>query len=383
MYKRAIGLGFSALLFLLIVLWEGVGHVFAQPAPGTAPAAEEPASKLKPVSYDWPHDGKILALAFSEDGKKAVSVNTEGLVKEWDIATGQMLRSIPHDMKIIAAAFHESSKVGLARTWDGQNAILTRDLETGEARETLSSHGRGITALAFSPDGDYILSGGQDHHVMLWGTAYGELIGVFQGHDDTVHAVVPSPDQERIASIAADKSIRLWNISNSETVLSFKPHKKGVSTLAFSPDGEFLVSGGQDKIKPALVYSVALWDLSKKKWWQFSKKPVRSLGEHDAEITMTLFSPDGKAVLVADRAGNLSVVDMISGKPIQILESDQKDVATGAFSFDGRLVLSAGSGKVLLWNISKDPVLVRGATSAPTTEPGTKQKGKAKGRRKR
>jgi WD40 repeat protein len=172
---------------------------------------------------------------------------------------------------------------------------------------------------------------------------------LFQGDKKEIRSAIFSPNKEQILSDTENK-IKVWNTKTGEVALTFKPHKKEVLAAAFSPDGQFILSGGLDKVKPAYVYSVKLWDMSKKPWWRFSKKPLAVLGEHQAQITTVAFSPDGKYVLSGDRAGKIMMWEIASGKEVRTFEENQGEVRTAAFSFDGKLLITAGEGKLNLWD---------------------------------
>jgi WD40 repeat protein len=341
----------------------------APTAPGAVTDPAATSTPLTPVDYNWPHPGKILAVSFSSDQKMAVSVNSEGLIKMWNTENGRMLRSIDRNIKVVAAAFFENKKVALARSWDGENRIHILDMVINKEIEGLTAHTNGVTSLVFSPDGELVLSGGGDHHVIFWGALYGELIHLFKGHKEAVIAAVTSSDQEHIVSIGEDQKVKVWNIRDSKVLREFEPHKKGVSTIAFSPDGQLILSGGLDKVKPASIYSLKLWDISKKKWWQFSKKPVATLVEHDVSITKAIFSPNGKRVLFADSKGGLKILDVETKKEVHTLPGGPEGIETAMFSSDGAFLLTGASGKLSLWKIPKE---TEGAEENPFKPPAGK-----------
>ena len=355
----------------------------ATPPSGAASPAGGAPIAVKPVGYDWPHvGGEILATAFSSDGQTALSVNSDALIKFWDIQTGTMVRSIDRDIKIVAAAFFENKKVALARSWDGNNTIHILNMITGEEKETLVGHTGGITTLSFSPDGEWILSGGMDHSLVLFGGEYGEPMRRFEGNKKEIKTVVFSPNREWIASSSADKKITIWNTRTGEVQLAFKPHKKDVNAIAFSPDGRLILSGGLDTVKPASVFSVKLWDLSKKSWWRLSKKPITIFGEHQAEITTAAFSPDGKFVLSGDRSGKLKMWEIATGKEVRTFEENQGEIRTAAFSFDGKLLVTGGEGKLNLWDMTGENKLKPGAVPSKGGVPAKGGKPGKKGKKR-
>ena len=68
-----------------------------------------------------------------------------------------------------------------------------------------------MSSVAFSPDGNRIVSGSDDKTVRLWDAATGQPVGdPLTGHTDTVYSVAFSPDGTRIVSGSDDKTVRLW-----------------------------------------------------------------------------------------------------------------------------------------------------------------------------
>jgi WD40 repeat protein len=77
----------------------------------------------------------------------------------------------------------------------------------------------------------------------------GETVaGPFTGHTDSVNSVAFSPDGQHIVSGSDDKTIRVWNAMTGETVAGpFTGHTDWVMSVAFSPDGQHIVSGSGDQ----------------------------------------------------------------------------------------------------------------------------------------
>jgi len=67
-----------------------------------------------------------------------------------------------------------------------------------------------VKALAWSPDGKRIASGGNDNTVQVWDAADGGNVYTYSGHSATVTSVIWSPDSERIASGSDDKTVQVW-----------------------------------------------------------------------------------------------------------------------------------------------------------------------------
>src|SRR5262245_25986391 len=83
-----------------------------------------------------------------------------------------------------------------------------------EARATLKGHKDTLDAVAFSPDGKQLATGGADDNVMIWDAMSGELLATLKGHEDSVLGVAFSPDGKSLASASADNTVRVWNLAN-------------------------------------------------------------------------------------------------------------------------------------------------------------------------
>ncbi len=355
MLKKSISFIPSLILFLLIGLPIGLYAQMPQKSKG----------------QDWPHPGgSILAISFSADGKTALSVNSEGLVKFWEIESGKMVWSINFDLKASAAAFFQDKKVALAKDWDQESTILLFDIKRNKEIETVSGHRGSIKTLTFSSNGESVLSGGWDKEVMLWGTTYGDLSRIFKGHTHLrgwnpiglfgdlfgdlfrvlgggkyrVNSAVLSSDDTHVAAGGSDGKVTIWMVSDQKIVKTMSIHGKEVSAIAFSPDGQSILTSGIDAMKKrAPISSVQLWDVLT------GKQIVVLAKKYAGEVTTVAFSPDGKSALFADRKGIMKLWDIETNKAIRTFEGDS-EIRKELFSSDGKLVLTGGDGKIKLWD---------------------------------
>jgi len=107
-----------------------------------------------------------------------------------------------------------------------------------------------MVALAFSPDGKLLATGGADPVVQVWNLADRKSIATLKNHAEAISGVAFTPDGKFLASGSADKTVRVWDTSNwSERVQLPQNLTDPVSGVAFSPEGDLLAFavGGNDE----------------------------------------------------------------------------------------------------------------------------------------
>ncbi|MBW4527747.1 MAG: caspase family protein [Phormidium tanganyikae FI6-MK23] len=227
-------------------------------------------------------------------------------------------------------------------------ASLLDAVQVSQEVNRLKGHEAEVTSVAFSRDGQRIVSGGLDT-VRLWDARTGQAIGQpLKGHSAVVASVAFSSDGQRIVSGSGDNTVRLWDARTGQAIgQPLKGHSSLVTSVAFSPDGQRIVSGSEDE-------TVRLWDA---KTGQAIRQPLKW---HSAVVASVVFSPDGQRLVSGSGDNTMRLWDARTDQAIgQPLKGHSGVVYSVAFSPDGqRLVSVSSDNTVRLWDLSSGALLV-------------------------
>lgn len=113
-----------------------------------------------------------------------------------------------------------------------------------------------MTCLSYSPDGQYIITGGEDGKVKLWNTSSGFCTVTFHDHTSSISGVVFSHNRKFVVSASLDGSARAYDLTRYRNFKTFTaPRPVQFSCIAVDSSDEFLAAGGQD------VFEIFLWSI--------------------------------------------------------------------------------------------------------------------------
>src|SRR5439155_10826333 len=131
-----------------------------------------------------------------------------------------------------------------------------------------------------------------------------------KAHSDWVVAVAISPDGKTVASGGKDGMVRLWEVSTRKKRAEYGKTGHGwVNCVAFSCGGRYLATG-------TTLATVQVWDLAK-------AKEYRSLVGHEGAISSVNFSPDGHKLLSGSEDTTALTWDVSGLNSRKLLEADE------------------------------------------------------------
>ncbi len=218
---------------------------------------------------------------------------------------------------------------------------------------TYRGHSKPVYAVAWSPNGQYISSGGGDHIAKVWTPVQpsGNDHFTYIQHSGSVNSLTWSPDGTRIASASSDMTVQVWNATSGNRHVTYKGHTNNIRAVAWSPDGTRIASGGDDT-------TVQIWDAN-------TGQHLATYSNHTGIVWSVSWSPDSARIASGSADKTVQVWDAdTSGKTFPFIyhgHSMAQAVRTVAWSPSGQYIASGGDrpeSTVQIWDASTGTRLV-------------------------
>lgn len=265
---------------------------------------------------------------------------------------------------------HMAKIQGLAFTKDGNFAVSAGDDKTiriwdWRAQKTVriirgqsgpGSQGQ-IYAMALSPDNRWLAVAGwmaEGRGVMdeavgdirLYDFQRGELRALLRAHTDVVNGLAFSPDSRRLISGGSSEGeVFLWDADTGWLPRALPRHKDSVYAVGFTPDGVRAISGSDDK-------TLRLWDAA-------SGKLIKEMTGHADKVRVVAFSAKDGVIASGDRSGEIRFWDGGTGSPIKLFAKQPSGVGSMKFSPDGAMLLTTcrngppcSNEPQIIWNVA-------------------------------
>jgi tricorn protease-like protein len=313
----------------------------AEPSVTVAPSL--PASPSTARSVLNGHTGPVSGCAVAPDGTWIVSVSEDATLRIWDVATGEIRRTLtgPGPLRRCAVAPDGTWIVSASTRW----GLQIWDAATGAHRRTLQGHSDAAWDCAVAPDGTWIVSAFSTSSANArWGlrisdVATGEIRRTMSGDTGPLWGCAVAPDGTWVASASADKTLRIWDVATGETRRTLTGHTEPVLRCAVAPDGTWLLSAAYDK-------TLRIWDVA-------TGETRRTLTGHtERGFGGCAVAPDGTWALSASTNKKLQIWDVATGETRGTLTGHSASVEDCCVAPDGTWIVSASADTTLrIWDV--------------------------------
>lgn len=257
--------------------------------------------------HEMPSFTHILSLSLGDQAISTISFNSTG---DW-----------------LAVGCSESGQL-VVWEWQSETYIMKQQ-----------GHFDVMSCVDYSPDGQYLVTGGNDHKVKVWNSSNGFCFVTFTEHTGGITGVTFTKNGKSIVSSSLDGTVRAFDLHRYRNFRTFtSPRQVQFGCLAVDPSGELVCAGGRD------VFDIFVWSIQ-------TGKLLEILAGHEAPVPSLSFSPVAAILVSVSWDSTVKVWDVFDSKgnkeSIQ-LSSDGMAVAHRA---DGRQIAVATlRGAIIFFN---------------------------------
>jgi WD40 repeat protein len=295
------------------------------------------------------HRSPVSSVAFAPKGGIVATsswLRGDPVVRVWDRDTGRLLRSLDTGSSdgVFALTYSPDGTMLAACGRYGDSGVRIWDARTWRLRHTLVGHEAGCTCVAFSPNGERLVSGdsyyrresGQGGRLCIWDTESGERVREIRGTPGAIFHVAFSGDGRHIVA-AADEHVHIYDADTGQRV--WGPIQAGLRvSMALSPDGRLLATA-DGRGAPWL--------------WELATRRAIPVNYQDDKCWGVDFGPDGRTLALLRSKGGTILFDWPSGTAVKRLAGDSDSWGV-FFAPDGRRLATTchADSSALIWDVA-------------------------------
>ena len=301
------------------------------------------------------------------------------LVWDWQ-SESYILKQQGHLDCINALTFSPDGQRIVTAGDDGK--IKVWDLQSGFCVVTLTEHSSGVTACEFAKKGNVLFTSSLDGSIRAWDLIRYRNFRTFTGPSRlSFSSLAVDPSGEVVCAASHDSfEIHIWSVQTGQLLDRLAGHEAPISALTFAPFGGVIISGSWDR-------TVRLWNI-------FSRSQNSEPLQLQADVLRVAVRPDGKQVAVSTLDGQLTFWSI--GEAVQEINVDgRRDISGGrklsdrrtaanvagtkaftslAYSTDGSCIIAGGNSKYLcLYNVQSGVLVKKFVVSINLSIDGTQE----------
>ncbi|TPX32377.1 hypothetical protein SmJEL517_g04533 [Synchytrium microbalum] len=316
----------------------------------------------------------VVSAAFHSSSQILVIGLSNGVFGLWELPDFTNIHTLSiSSKKIDAVAINPSgewlafgsSKLGQLLVWEWQSESYVLKQQ---------GHRHDMSSVAYSPDGQFVATGGDDGKLKIWSTLTGFCHVTFTEHTSGIEAVEFAKAGQVVFTASLDGTIRAFDLIRYRNFKTFtSPNPVQFSALAVDPSGEVVVAGSRDSYE-VFVWSVSTgrlldvlsghtgpisglvfspiegrvascsWDRTVRLWDVFSRNVPTESFDHQSEVLALAYRPDGRQLAASTLDGQISFWDVADARQVGSVEG-RRDISGGRKATDRTTSSNSAAGK--------------------------------------
>ena len=244
---------------------------------------------------------RLQGIAFSRDGKYLVAAGTDGLLTQWTLSDGMLVREITAHGKGLGVSSVDIAPSGAIVSCGGDGDVKVWSVNSDELYGTFPKGSDESEALcvAFDPAGTHVAAAYSDGSIRIFDPQTYLLVRTLSDLKVRVNVIAFSPNGKYLASASADSTIRIWDMQSFSLLQTMRGKSAAINSLAFNPNNVWLI---------ATYGAISIWDVS-------SGTLRKTISDSSSVFTTAAFLSDSSSLVAATTSGVVASFMVLTRKP--------------------------------------------------------------------
>ncbi len=291
------------------------------------------------------HNDQINSLECSLDGRKIASTTFDGEIKVWDVSCDDIhcIFDEQHD-GVFATCFSSNGEKLLTVSHNRTIAIWPINSRTSPIK--IATQGDIHCPAVFNPNSE-IVAFASDNELYLFDVVNEMIIDTLNGHTDWIKAIAFSSDGEQLVSSSYDHKIVIWDVKSGSIIRKVEcPFTGDMVSFILSTDANYLITDSwmySQETSEKFENLIKIWDVK-------SGMLINTLKGHKYMVESHAFSPDNNLVVTTSLDHTIKVWDINSGQSLLSMDLNPfNNIIRAVLNEDGRHIVSSSNNNIMIW----------------------------------